>query len=101
MAKAQGKMEVRQEMSGVERLGLRVSAMINHPIAQQQRWVTIHRLDMDGDREWDEVLSLLSETDALGMTINDDGTVTLEWESLDDDDPYVELHEEIVVVDMS
>ncbi|PHN80142.1 hypothetical protein AO071_05160 [Pseudomonas syringae] len=94
-------MEVRQEMSGVERLGLRVSAMINHPIAQQQRWVTIHRLDMDGDREWDEVLSLLSETDALGMTINDDGTVTLEWESLDDDDPYVELHEEIVVVDMS
>jgi len=33
MAKKQAKPAVRQEMSGVERLGLRVSSMINHPIA--------------------------------------------------------------------
>lgn len=30
----QAKPTVRQEMSGVERLGLRVSSMINHPITQ-------------------------------------------------------------------
>lgn len=40
--------QARQEMTGLERLGLRVSS-INHPIAQAQRWVTIHRLDTDGD----------------------------------------------------
>lgn len=27
--------------------------MINHPAAQAQRWVTIHHLDTDGDREWE------------------------------------------------
>lgn len=99
MSKVRGKAEVRQEMRGVERLGLRVSAMINHPIAQLQRWVTIHRLDTDGDREWDEVLSVLSETDALDMTINDDGSVTLEWEGLDDDDPAVQVLDELEIVD--
>ncbi len=99
MAKKQGKPAVREEMSDMERLGLRVSSMINHPIAQQQRWVTIHRLDTDGDREWEEVLSLLAETEALDMTFNDDGSVTLEWEALDDDDPTVHLHDELSVVD--
>ncbi|WP_156351378.1 DUF1654 domain-containing protein, partial [Pseudomonas sp. NBRC 111121] len=46
--------QARQEMTALERLGLRVSSMINHPIAQSQRWVTIHRLDTDGDMEWEE-----------------------------------------------
>ncbi|WP_420066789.1 DUF1654 domain-containing protein, partial [Salmonella enterica] len=50
MAKKRVAPAERQEMSGVERLGLRVSSMINHPVAQAQRWVTIHRLDTDGDR---------------------------------------------------
>ena len=98
MSKGQGKAEVRQELSGVERLALRVSAMINYPIAQQQRWVTIHRLDTDSDREWEEVLSVLSETDALDMTINDDDSVTLEWEALDDDDPTVHVQDELTAV---
>ena len=44
------KKQERTAMSGMERLTLRVSGMINHPIAQDQRWVTIHRLDTDGDR---------------------------------------------------
>ncbi|WP_280041206.1 DUF1654 domain-containing protein [Pseudomonas sp. Hg5Tf] len=70
----------RQEMTGLERLGLRVSAMINHPLAQIQRWVTIHRLDTDGDVEWEEVMGLLSETPELDMTFNDDGSVTVRWE---------------------
>ncbi|USS54183.1 DUF1654 domain-containing protein [Pseudomonas kermanshahensis] len=70
----------RQEMSGVERLGLRVSSMINHPLAQTQRWVTIHRLDTDGDMEWEEVMGLLAETPELDLTFNDDESVTVRWE---------------------
>lgn len=50
MAKKQAAPAARQEVSGMARLGLRVSSMINHPVAQAQRWVTIHRLDTDGDR---------------------------------------------------
>ena len=80
MAKKQAASVARQEMSGMERLGLRVSSMINHPVAQAQRWVTIHRLDTDGDREWEEVLSVIADTDELELTRNDDGSVTVRWE---------------------
>ncbi|MGY2094286.1 DUF1654 domain-containing protein [Pseudomonas simiae] len=80
MAKKQTASAGREEMSGMERLGLRVSSMINHPVAQAQRWVTIHRLDTDGDREWEEVLSVIAETDELELTLNDDGSVTVRWE---------------------
>jgi hypothetical protein len=45
-----------------------------------QRWVTIHRLDTDGDREWEEVLGVIAETDELELTLNDDGSVTVRWE---------------------
>jgi hypothetical protein len=72
-------------MSGLERLELRVSSMINHPVAQIQRWVTIHRLDTDGEREWDEVMGKLSETDAIDMTLNDADSVTLRWDPLGED----------------
>ena len=80
-------------MAGIERLGLRVSNMINHPVAQVQRWVTIHRLDTDGDREWKEVTGLLSETDGIDMTLNDDGSVTLRWEASAEEDRAVEVLE--------
>ena len=80
MAKKRAAPEERQEMSGMERLGLRVSSMINHPVAQAQRWVTIHRLDADGDREWEEVLGVIAETTELELTLNDDGSVTVRWE---------------------
>jgi hypothetical protein len=82
-------------MSGIERLGLRVSSMINHPVAQIQRWVTIHRLDTDGDREWGEVMGLLSETVGIGMTFNDDESVTLRWEASAEEDRPVEVFEPI------
>lgn len=72
----------RIEMSGLERLGLRVSEMINHPVAQIQRWVTIPRLDTDGDREWEEVMGVLSATDELDLTFEDDGAVTVRWEPI-------------------
>lgn len=80
----------RQGLTGLERLGLRVSAMIASPVAQIQRWVTIHRLDTDGDREWDAVLELLAETDGIDMTFNDDGTVTLKWDRPSDEDRVIE-----------
>lgn len=80
MASAQKKQEQKSEMSGMERLALRVSSMINHPVAQAQRWVTIHRLDTDGEREWEEVLSVIADTDELELTLNDDGSVTVRWE---------------------
>ena len=97
MAKAQkqSKPAVRQEINGVERLGLRVSSMINHPVAQAQRWVTIHRLDTDGDREWEEVMGLLSETDGIEMTFNDDESVRLKWEASAEEDRTVEVAEEV------
>lgn len=84
-------LQARQEMTGLERLGLRVSSMINHPIAQAQRWVTIHRLDTDGDMEWEEVMGLLAETPELDLTFNDDESVTVRWEpqSADDRDDLV------------
>ncbi|PNB00133.1 MULTISPECIES: DUF1654 domain-containing protein [unclassified Pseudomonas] len=68
-----------QGMTGVERLSLRVSSMINHPLAQTQRWVVVHRLDTDGDAEWDEVMGLLLETPELNLTFTDDQSVTVRW----------------------
>lgn len=81
----------RQEMTGLERLSLRVSLMINHPIAQTQRWVTIHRLDTDGEAEWEEVIGLIAEVPELDLTFNDDGTVTVRWErsALQERDDFV------------
>lgn len=98
MGKKQAAPAERQEMSGMARLGLRVSSMINHPVAQAQRWVTIHRLYTDGDREWDEVLSVITETDELELTLNDDGSVTVRWEQQEVDkagkgEPEFELEE--------
>jgi hypothetical protein len=77
----------RQVLTGLERLSLRVSSMINHPVAQIQRWVTIHRLDTDGEREWEEVMGLLSETECIDMTFNDDESVTLRWEAIANEEP--------------
>lgn len=92
MAKPQKKQQERAPMTGMERLVIRVSNMINHPIAQLDRKVTIHRLDTDGQREWDEILGVLSDTDGIDMTINDeDESITLAWEAASDDDRPVEV----------
>lgn len=84
---------VRGELSGIERLGLRVSAMINSPIAQLGRRVLIHRLDKDSDQDWDAIMELLSETDGLDMTFCDDGSVILQWAKPDDSDQAIEREE--------
>lgn len=91
----QQKEHQRVELTGIERLNLRVSNMINHPVAQIQRWVTIHRLDTDGEREWEEVMGLLSETDGIDMTFNDDESVTLKWEASAVEDRLVETVEAV------
>ncbi|MBF8720214.1 DUF1654 domain-containing protein [Pseudomonas guariconensis] len=78
------------ELTSLERLGLRVSAMINSPLAQLGRRVLIHRLDTDSDQDWDAIMELLSETDGLDMTFCDDGSVILQWEKPDDGDQVIE-----------
>lgn len=76
----------RQGMTALERLGLRMSNMINHPKAQEQRWVAIHRLDTDGDAEWGEMMRLLGETDGLEITHLEEGGIKIEWEMQSDED---------------
>jgi len=83
----------RQEMSAVEKLGLRVSSMINSPRAQDRCSALIHRLDTDRDAEWEEVMGRISETDGVSMIFQDDGGVLLEWEAPSEDDRVVELGE--------
>lgn len=97
----QQKEHQRVELTGIERLSLRVSNMINHPIAQIQRWVTIHRLDTDGRREWDEVVGLLSETDGIDLTLNDDESVTLKWEAQAEEDRMVEVEDALEVEEVA
>ncbi|WP_458722861.1 DUF1654 domain-containing protein [Pseudomonas brenneri] len=78
-------------VNSMERLTMRVSSMINHPIAQERREVRIHRLYTDGEREWSEILGALSEADGIDMTLHDeDESVTLRWEpSAEEDRPVV------------
>lgn len=83
----------RAEMSGVERLGLRVSAMINSPRAQDRCAALIHRMEADQDADWEEVMSRIAETDGVSMVFQDDGGVLLEWEALTDEDRVLELGE--------
>lgn len=87
---AQEKVGQTQEISSLERLGLRVSEMINSPLAQLGRRVLIHRLDTDSDQDWDAIMELLAETDALEMTFCDDGSVILQWDKPTDDDRVIE-----------
>ncbi|MFO3723163.1 DUF1654 domain-containing protein [Pseudomonas sp. HLMP] len=83
----------REELTSLERLGLRVSAMINSPLAQLGRRVLIHRLDTDCDQDWDAIMEILSETDGLDMTFCDDGSVILQWEKPDESDHVIERGE--------
>lgn len=96
MARPKKQKQERTPMSGIERLILRVSSMINHPIAQLNRTVTIHRLDTDGDREWDEVMNVLAEVDGIDVVFNDDPeSITLRWEAASDNDAQVEMQNEL------
>lgn len=87
-----------EELTGLERLGLRVSAMINSPLAQFGRKVLIHRLDTDSDQDWERIMELLSETDGLDMTFCDDGSVILQWDAATDDDRVIEREVDLDLV---
>lgn len=91
----------RAGMNGIDRLRLRVSAMINSPKAQADRRATIWRLDTDTDEAWTQVMDELAETDGLVVTKLEDGTVVLEWqpgEEGDDAGTGEERHVEEMVV---
>lgn len=82
MAKnAGGVQRVSEVVGSLERLRLRISAMVGSPKAQAAQRAVIWRLESDTDQAWCQVLEELAETDGLEMTINDDGTVLLEWEA--------------------
>ena len=88
----------REELTGLEKLGLRVSAMINSPLAQFGRKVLIHQLDTDSGQDWDAIMELLSETDGLDMTFCDDGSVILQWDVSTEDDRVIEGGVELELV---
>ncbi|MCV3851690.1 DUF1654 domain-containing protein [Pseudomonas aeruginosa] len=79
MAKQKKAQQLQQELTAADRLGLRVSAMINAPKAQLERAVTVHRLDTDTDEAWEAVMELIAEEDGVELIFNDDGSVTLRW----------------------
>lgn len=96
MAKKKSPQQSR-ELTPLEKLGLRVSAMIQSPKAQLERRVTIHRLDTDTDDAWDGVMELLAEEDGIEQTFNDDGSVTLSWAQAGEGDQVVEEGELVAV----
>lgn len=92
---AQENFAPRDELTGLERLGLRVSAMINSPLAQFGRKVLIHQLGTDSDQDWGAIMQLLSDTDGLDMTFCDDGSVILQWDAPTDDDRVIDRGEDV------
>ncbi|MBK5003033.1 DUF1654 domain-containing protein [Pseudomonas sp. S31] len=88
-----------EELTSLERLGLRVSAMINSPLAQLDRRVLVHRMDTDTDHDWESIMELLAETDGLDMTFCDDGSVFLKWDAPTDDDRVIDRGEEVARVE--
>ena len=64
----------------LDRLRLRISAMVGSPKAQADRRATIWRLESDTDQAWNHVMDELAETDGLEMIRNEDGTVVLTWQ---------------------
>jgi hypothetical protein len=87
------------ELTSLERLGLRVSAMINSPLAQLDRRVLVHRMHTDADHDWESIMELLAETDGLEMTFCDDGSVFLKWDAPTDYDRVIDRGEEVALVE--
>ncbi|MCQ4271044.1 DUF1654 domain-containing protein [Pseudomonas kuykendallii] len=98
MAKQKGRQE-QKPLTASERLGLRVSAMINSPRAQEARSVTIHRMDYDDDEAWTAVMELIAENDEVTINQNEDGSVTLCWGLPSDYDVLFERKEFVPLQD--
>ncbi len=87
------KTEQNAPMNAIDRLGLRVSAMIQAPTAQLNRRVAIFQLDTDPDYAWQAILELLQETDGISLERHEDGTVTVSWDAATDADERIEDEE--------
>lgn len=76
--------------------------MVNHPTAQQQRRVTIYRLQDEGQGEWDEMVGILNDTVGIMVIPNpDEGSMTLMWEAPSDEDPHVLAVDELISLEAS
>lgn len=95
MAKKKAPQQSRAEMTGLEKLGLRVSAMIGSPKAQLERQARIHRLDTDTDEAWSGVMELLGETDGLRLEREEEGDVIVRWDTSTDDDRVTDIQEAV------
>lgn len=93
MAKKKIQQQESRELTQLEKLGLRVSAMIGSPKAQLERQARIHRLDTDTDEAWSGVMELLGETDGLHLEFADDGDVIVRWDALADDERVADVED--------
>lgn len=72
------------QISPVEKVRLRVSAMVGNLRAQAERRASIWKAQEDSEEAWQQVLEELAETDGLEMSVGGDGVVTLTWEAPDE-----------------
>lgn len=77
------------QVSPVEKVRLRVSAMISSPRAQAERRASIWKAQGDSEEAWQQALEELAETDGLEMSLGEDGVITLTWEAGDEEDVEV------------
>ncbi|HCF5629204.1 TPA: DUF1654 domain-containing protein [Pseudomonas aeruginosa] len=85
MAAQKKNTQAKGQVSPVEKVRLRVSAMISSPRAQAERRASIWKTQGDSDEAWRQVLEELAETDGLEMSLAEDGVVTLTWEAGDEE----------------
>lgn len=93
MANKTNPQQAPRELTALEKLGLRVSAMIGSPKAQLERQARIHRLDTDTDEAWGGVMELLADTDGLKLEFAEEGDVIVRWNAHTDDDRVAEMDE--------
>ncbi len=80
-------------LTSLERLGLRVSAMLTSPRAQVERRVLVHRLDGDTDDAWEGLMELLADTEGLSLEFDDAGNVEVRWEAEEGSEAAVKQEE--------
>lgn len=97
MANKKTPQQAPRELTALEKLGLRVSAMIGSPKAQLERQARIHRLDTDTDEAWGGVMELLADTDGLKLEFAEEGDVIVRWDAHTDDDRTAELDELVLL----
>jgi hypothetical protein len=95
MAKKKIQQQESRELAPLEKLGLRVSAMIGSPKAQLERQARIHRLDSDTDEAWNGLMELLGETDGLHLEFAGDGDVIVRWDAIADDDRVADVEKAV------